>query len=206
MMNEEDTIYLGQMFLERVYSETGVSEEDVLKVFDQKSASAGFFKRGVGKKLRRQASNRERINNKTRMVVGCYEEQHKEKIDHNPLAVIEGFFCVNGGTAEGVLLIYEDKAFLVHIRFGASFGLVGLALNARDMVSIMPIELPKLVDENPLTNIKPFNYLKYGRYAFYVYSPYQVIYGLLLAKKIVSKQSTAVSGSEIVNTANMMSI
>lgn len=194
-------------YRERLLEKLGISEEDVLKVFDEKSASAGFFKKGTGKKLRKRCTPIGKFAYSIDQIVGVYDEQHpEEKLDKEPLSVISGWFLVNGGGAYGLLLIYKDQAFILHQKFGANFGLVGLAATVKDLTRKMPIDLNKLIKANPLTKTSVFNYLHYGRFAFYVCSPLEVIHGLSTAKSLAEGGEGSITGEEIIRIAKQMSL
>lgn len=194
-------------YRENLLEKLGISEEDILTIFDEKSSNAGFFKRGTGKKLRKRCTPIDKFAYLIDQVVGVYDEQHpNEKLNKEPLAAVQGWFVVNGAGAYGVLLIYQDQAFILHTKFGANFGLVGLAATAKDLTRKMPVDLAKLVKANPLNKTSVFNYLHYGRFAFYVCSPLEVIHGLKIAKKLVDGDSPDITGSDIIETAKGMSL
>lgn len=194
-------------YREGLVERLGITEEDVLKVFDEKSDKAGFFKRGTGKKLRKRCTPIEKFAYPVDQIIAVHDEQHPdEKIDRSPLAAISGWFLVNAGGAYGVLLIYEHEAFILHQRFGANFGFAGLAASAKDLTAKMPIDLRKLTKGNELKKTSVFNYLHYGRFAFYVCSPLEVLHGMIMAKRICDGDPAEVTGNEVLDAAREMAL
>lgn len=194
-------------YREELIKKLEITEEDILRIFDEKSDKAGFFKKGTGKKLRKRCTPIEKFAYPVDQIVAVHDEQHPdEKIDKSPLAAISGWFLVNAGGAYGVLLIYEHEAFILHQKFGANFGLLGLAANTKDLTAKMPIDLQKLIKANPLAKTSVFNYLHYGRFAFYVCSPLEVLHGLIMAKNVCDGHATEVAGNEILDAARKMDL
>ncbi len=194
-------------YREGLIERLGITEEDVLKIFDEKSEKAGFFKKGTGKKLRKRCTPIDKFAYPVDQIVAVHDEQHPdEKIDRSPLAAISGWFLVNSMVAYGVLLIYEHEAYILHQKFGANLGLAGLVASAKDLTAKMPIDLQKLVKGNALAKTSVFNYLHYGRYAFYVCSPLEVLHGLTLAKKACDGDPVEVTGDEVLDAAIRMAL
>lgn len=192
--------------VKNIRSALEISEKEINNIFLERSANAGFFRKGFGKKVVKKNDELRKSEDRYDAILGCLEEQKDGYIEDGYLSMVAGYFYANAGVCLGILVLYSDRAFIYHVKFNMNFGLIGIASAKNHCINTINVDIKKLVESNKLNSTKPFNYLHYGRYAFYTQSPLEVIHCLTIAQKIVNNENPQTNKEELINITNSIAI